>query len=437
MNITQSFRQTIEEARSNPGFTALYVGGVAFAVAFTMVFAIIYYVRLAPVYPEYNRDTTVYIKGVSVRNDATSSMSTGSVGFSFVDECLSNLKNYEYYTVKTSYPEGRFIQPIDGSSDFPALVKEIDPNFFRLYDYEFIAGKPISQSEYESALNVVVVTEDVANRVFGSAETAVGKNLSLNYIDNRIVGVVKLGSSIFPESFGQVFRPNKASYIESRTSGNNRTQRFLGTNSIAIKLKDPRQKEALKTELEDMVRKINAADTTGWTLKVSEFVDNAELVFKKDGEETDFMAILKPYLTLLLVLLIIPAINISGMIGGQMDRRMAELGLRRSFGANKPELCRQVMFENLLLTLFGGIIGLIVAWVIIYLYKGMILGLIGNSWEYLGDFAEPAVTGEMLFAPAVFIGTLLICVVLNILSAYIPVRFALRRPIVSSINSKK
>ena len=70
---------------------------------------------------------------------------------------------------------------------------------------------------------------------------------------------------------------------------------------------------------------------------------------------------LKPLLITLLVLLIIPAINISGMIGGQMDRRLAEIGVRRSFGATRGHLTRQVMFENLILTLFGGIIGFAIA----------------------------------------------------------------------------
>ena len=189
--------------------------------------------------------------------------------------------------------------------------------------------------------------------------------------------------------------------------------------------------------MEDMLRKINAADTTGWVTRVNEFVSNTEMVFRENNEETDLLANIKPYLTLLLVLLIIPAINISGMIGGQMDRRMAEMGLRRSFGGSKSELCRQVMFENLILTIFGGLVGLVVAWIVLYSFKGTILGLVGNSWNYLGDIVEAEVTGEMLFAPAVFLGALLICIILNILSAYIPVKFALRRPIVSSINAKK
>ena len=436
MNLVQSFKQTVEEARSNPGFTSLYVGGVAFAVAFTMIFAILYYVRLAPIYPEYNRDTTMYIKNISVRHEATSSESMGTLGLPFVDEFISKLHNYEYMSVM-SFTMATFVQPADGSGDFKALRNIVDPNFFKLYEYEFLAGRPFSEAEMDAGIKCAVISEDVANRLYGSPESAVGKDITFGYINFKIVGVVKPGTSMFDSSFAQIFSPYTAEDGYTRMSNQNNARRLLGRYMLAFKMKDDAQKEAFKAEMEDMLRKINAADTTGWVTRVNEFVSNTEMVFRENNEETDLMANIKPYLTLLLVLLIIPAINISAMIGGQMDRRMAEMGLRRSFGGSKSELCRQVMFENLILTIFGGLVGLVVAWIVLYSFKGTILGLVGNSWNYLGDIVEAEVTGEMLFAPAVFLGALLICIILNILSAYIPVKFALRRPIVSSINAKK
>lgn len=219
-------------------------------------------------------------------------------------------------------------------------------------------------------------------------------------------------------------------------------KRFLGQYTLGIKVKDNEQRQAFKDELDDMLRRINASDTTGWRAWFPSVATNAESVFSS-GTQTDdsskkgIAEKIKPYLTLLFVLLIIPAINISGIIGGQMDRRMSEMGIRRSFGGTKSALCRQVMFENLLLTITGGIVGLIAAWSILYICHGWILGLIDNSWSYLGDMVEAKVSLEMLFAPSIFITALSICIIMNIISAYIPVRLALRKQIVSSINEKK
>ncbi len=440
MNISQSFRQTIAEARNNPGFTALYIGGVAFAVAFTMVYVILYYIRIAPIYPEYNRDTTLYINNVTIRNDETSSQSTNNIGLPLIDEYISNLKNYEYITVNLP-ATGTFLQPTDGSGDLKALKKGIDPAFFKLYGYEFINGRPLSQAEFDSGVSVAIITKDLADRLYGSAENAVGKPISMNYRDFKIIGVIKPGSSIFDKSFAQILYPYTSDNWYNKNQGSE-MKRFLGQYTLGIKVKDNEQRQAFKDELDDMLRRINASDTTGWRAWFPSVATNAESVFSSctqtdDSSKKGIAEKIKPYLTLLFVLLIIPAINISGIIGGQMDRRMSEMGIRRSFGGTKSALCRQVMFENLLLTITGGIVGLIAAWSILYICHGWILGLIDNSWSYLGDMVEAKVSLEMLFAPSIFITALSICIIMNIISAYIPVRLALRKQIVSSINEKK
>ena len=99
MQFKSSLKQLLVESRANPGFTSLYIGGVAFAVAFTMVFAIIYYVHLAPLYPEYGRSTTYYISNLTVRNDKTHSMNQSSAGIPFYREFVENSENIEYSTV--------------------------------------------------------------------------------------------------------------------------------------------------------------------------------------------------------------------------------------------------------------------------------------------------------------------------------------------------
>lgn len=49
--------------RQNPLFSGLYIAGTGLAIAMTMIVAEIYYVKLAPVYPEVNRGRTLYVTG--------------------------------------------------------------------------------------------------------------------------------------------------------------------------------------------------------------------------------------------------------------------------------------------------------------------------------------------------------------------------------------
>ena len=61
-------------------------------------------------------------------------------------------------------------------------------------------------------------------------------------------------------------------------------------------------------------------------------------------------ATVRHFLLVLLVLLLVPALNLSGMISSRMEGRLAERGVRYSFGAGRKILLSQVMWENLLLT---------------------------------------------------------------------------------------
>lgn len=436
MQLKSSLKQLLVESRANPGFTSLYIGGVAFAVAFTMIFAIIYYVHLAPLYPEYNRSTTYYISNLTVRNDKTNSMGQSSVGLPFIREFVENSENIEYSTIV--YQKQGFIQPPDQSGDIVVNIIDTNPDFFKLYSYEFVAGRPFNEAETESAINSIVVDTSVANRLFGSPEQAIGKEISITYKPYRIVGIVRSGNPIAYLSYANVFCPYTIRTKSDNASLKGDKRDYLGDYSVPIKFKDRKQAERFRAELTEKVRRANAADSTGQRLKIqSAPISHTMRILSQrtNGDDLSMTEYLKPLLITLLVLLIIPAINISGMIGGQMDRRLAEIGVRRSFGATRGHLTRQVMFENLILTLFGGLIGFIIAWLIIVFGRNMLLKLIIPTWECIDAPAE--ISAEMMFAPLIFIAALLLCLLLNLLSAYIPVRLSLRRPIISSLNSKR
>ncbi|MDE6371639.1 MAG: FtsX-like permease family protein, partial [Duncaniella sp.] len=141
-------------------------------------------------------------------------------------------------------------------------------------------------------------------------------------------------------------------------------------------------------------------------------------------------------LLILLALLIVPALNLSGMIAGRMDSRQQELGIRKSFGATRRRLISQVLWENLFLTIIGGIIGFIITWIVLSSRAISLFTSIGAApySTMLNNAIEMHLTSDMIFAPVIFVFVFLICVVLNIMSALIPAWNALRNPIVKSMK---
>ena len=55
--------------KQNRLFSMLYIAGTGLAIAMTVVVAVVYYVKLAPIYPERNRGNTLYLTHVSFKSE--------------------------------------------------------------------------------------------------------------------------------------------------------------------------------------------------------------------------------------------------------------------------------------------------------------------------------------------------------------------------------
>ena len=137
----------------------------------------------------------------------------------------------------------------------------------------------------------------------------------------------------------------------------------------------------------------------------------------------------------ILLLLLVPALNLSGMVASRMERRLPEMAIRKAFGAKRRTLLWQVIMENLVLTLIGGAIGLLLAWTALYGWRDWVFSIFSMN-NYLYE-SVPIIKGEMFFGPAIFLISLLICTLLNVLAATLPAWLSLKKPIVESMMIKK
>ena len=77
------------------------------------------------------------------------------------------------------------------------------------------------------------------------------------------------------------------------------------------------------------------------------------------------------------------------------------------------------------------------AWIVVYLGREWIFTLLDQWSEAVPQGVDAYVSGEMLFAPAVFAIAFLLCLALNLLSALLPAWMSLRKPIVYSLYEKR
>ena len=424
--------------RQNPLFSGLYIAGTGLAIAMTMIVAEIYYVKLAPVYPEVNRGRTLYLTQASFTNGLSTYNS--ALSYSALQDWALHFENAEVISAQYAswrFTENAYIQPADRSGDFHPQIKLVDPAFFRIYAFRFLEGSPFTDSDLQSGIRTAVITDDLARRLFGTTQGVVGQSFSLSYISYRVCGVVRGGSYLTSESYAQVYLPYSVDdrYRKSQTD----LFPYVGSFRLTFLVKDNAQAKALQAEVKDVTRRLNLEHKGQWEMNLWEQpTTHALSVFQEyPAQEFSFWGKVRYFGLMLLVLLLVPALNLSGMIASRMESRLAEMGVRKSFGAGRNRLLSQVMWENLVLTLLGGVLGLVVAWLAIY---------VGREWLFflLDDFTRPVpegvnayVSGEMLFAPLVFLCAFLLCVLLNLLSALLPAWLSLRKPIVYSLYERR
>ena len=424
--------------RQNPLFSGLYIAGTGLAIAMTMIVAMIYYVKLAPVYPEVNRGRTLYLTSTSFTNGRSTYQS--ALSYAALQDWALQLENVEVVSAQFSswqFTENAYIQPEDRSGDFHPQVKLTDPAFFRIYAFRFLEGNPFTESDLQSGIRTAVITDDLARRLFGTTEGVVGRSFSLSYVHYRVCGVVEGGSYLTPQSYAQVYLPY--SVDEGYRRGQTDMFPYIGTFSLTFLVKDDAQAEALQAEVKDVTRRLNLEHKGQWEMNLWEQPRTHVLsVFQEyPAQEFSFWAKVRYFGLLLLVLLLVPALNLSGMIASRMESRLAEMGVRKSFGAGRNKLLGQVMWENLLLTLLGGLLGLVIAWLALYAGREWLFFLLDDYAEAIPEGANAYVSGEMLFAPMVFLCAFVLCIVLNMLSALLPAWLSLRKPIVYSLYERR
>ena len=445
------FRQALALMREERLFSGIYIVGTALAIAFTMVMAVVYYIKLAPIYPEANRARTVYFEGLRIEAESGGMGQTGFSSKAF-EEWFLNSPNIEYCSptllaAGTGKAEGRcrtFV--VRGKDDYVDVIRnEASADFFKIYAYDFVSGRPFTPKEVEEKETVCVISDALAERLYGKGVDALGKTVAIEgSYDLRVVGVLRGCSQLTPDSYVDIIAPYTLFGIHYGTP-------YRGLHSVVCTVKDDAHLQALKRELDDVAARIQQAHPE--VLDEFNFGEGVKkkLVLTKDlethpmhvlrtynrdgvfGAVTDWQLV-KHYAGILFVLLFVPALNLCGIVAGRMERRSAEIAVRKTFGARRSTLLNQVVMENLVLTTIGGIIGLVFSWLAIYGLRREILGMFFDNSTLS---TAPIVEGEMLFAPTLFAGAFAAIVVLNLLAAVMPAWWSLRKPIVEAMMEKR
>ncbi len=278
-----------------------------------------------------------------------------------------------------------------------------DENYLQTAGYELEEGRNFSPNEITSVTNVVIIGKDVATALFGENKSAVDKLISVGAAKYKVIGVLKSKGN----SSG--FGGDKITLIPLL----NARQYFAKPDmsfTINVLVSDGQLLDLLVYESKGAFRKIRKCalgETDNFEVVKS---DNLASLLIENLQKVTMGATIIGFITLLGA-----AIGLMNIMLVSVTERTREIGIRKALGATQVTIKNQFLIESIVICVMGGIMGIIFG-----------IG-IGN----LISFG----LGVGFFIPWFWIiSGLIICIVVGLLSGYIPAQRASKLDPIESLR---
>lgn len=228
-------------------------------------------------------------------------------------------------------------------------IKGKNDIFFKEIDEDISIGRGFNPLDLDKKTKVAVLGSDMNKDLF-IGENPIGKDIKINGLTFKIVGVLKPGSEFeLSSSNDSVFIP----YTTARTA----------LSSRDIKEADIYMNDSNKSDeiIEDVKLVLNRA----FNYKDDAyFIFNFEDIIDAIGDITGLMTLLLAGIAS--ISLLVGGIGIMNMMLVSVTERTSEIGLRKALGAEPNSIQLQFILESIFLSVFGGLIGLLLGLLIAY-----------------------------------------------------------------------
>jgi putative ABC transport system permease protein len=311
--------------------------------------------------------------------------------------------------VKYASPEIFESLPLSyGNKQTTAGVRGVAPEYGLMRSERAAEGRFINAEDVERRRRVAFVGTEVALKLFGNSP-AVGQTIRIKGVSFEVVGVLadkaQLSSYFYPDE-RSVFIPH--SVTEQLFH-----QDYLDTivvQTIAPQFHD-RGMAQVKGVLAERHR-FDARDDRALMIN-----DSAEIRDVVGGMATGLKIILTFIGTLTLM---IGGVGVMNIMLVSVTERTREIGVRKALGARRRHLLLQFLLEALVITFAGGLIGIVLAWV---------LTKVAGVRPFLGDLIGDPSGGtdiHLVLTPDVVISATVILVLTGVLSGLWPALRAAR-----------
>ena len=274
-------------------------------------------------------------------------------------------------------------QAIYGANNAPTTVYGISPDYLEIRRYKVEDGDMFTEQDIQTAAKVCVVGKTVVDNLFPDGSNPVGKVIRFQKLPFRIVGVLE------SKGYNSMGMDQDDLILAPYTTIQKKVLAITHLQGITC--------SALKEEYTDQaIDEISEILRRNHKLKES---DDDDFTIRSQQELSTMLTSTTDMMTVLLaavagISLLVGGIGIMNIMYVSVTERTREIGLRMSIGAKGIDILAQFLIESILISVTGGLIGVVFGVGAALVVNGVAhFRIYIQPWSVILSFAVCTVTG--------------------------------------------
>ncbi len=274
-------------------------------------------------------------------------------------------------------------QYIAGANNYPASINGVSPEYLNIRQLKLKSGSIFTDHDILTAAKVCVIGKTIVDNLFPDGEDPVGKVIRFKSIPMRVIGVLE------EKGYNTMGMDQDEIVLAPYTTIMKRVLAITYLNQIYASAKDENKTDEAIEQITSILRENH--NLTGMApddFNIRSQQELAEMLNSTSGLMTTLLACVAS------ISLIVGGIGIMNIMYVSVTERTKEIGLRMSVGARGIDILTQFLIEALMISISGGIIGVVLgcsaAWGVKYFANWPIQI---ESWTIILSFAVCSFTG--------------------------------------------
>jgi putative ABC transport system permease protein len=351
------FKIAIAVLKRRKFFTFISLFGISFTLTILIVLTAFLDHLISPQYPDTKRNRALYISTAARIHSKNQYFSNGPLSYYFLNKYVHSMKTPEKVAIASIFST---TNTYANNKKLEIDMKYTNAEFWDVHEFQFLEGRPYTAQEIANGDHVAVISEKTKQEYFGD-ESATGKFIEADNVQYRVTGVVKSVPITILFSYGHLYLPYTLSKTERSNTG------FGGSYTAILLARSKADLPKIQEEYQQIIARI---PLQGLEFdKLYSYADTYLASFTRTllgkEESSGVNKFILGISLFALFFMLLPTLNLININISRIMERSSEIGVRKAFGASSRTLVYQFIVENIILTLIGGILGILLSAIII------------------------------------------------------------------------